>query len=60
VVRAALCVAFPIGLFWSVVSATSRSLQDSLLRTAVVYDWAAGVPAQRSSSPGEGATGPPT
>ena len=58
--RAALCVAFPIGLFWAVVSPTSRSVQDTLLRTAVVYDWAAGVPRQRSSSPGEGATGPPT
>ena len=42
--RAALCVVFPIGLYWSVVSATSRSVQDTLLRTAVVYDWAAGVP----------------
>ena len=60
--RAALCVVFPIGLFWSVVSATSRSLQDTLLRTAVVYDWAAGVPAspQRSSTPGEGTTSRPT
>jgi uncharacterized RDD family membrane protein YckC len=57
-VRAALCVVFPIGLFWSVISATSRSLQDTLLRTAVVYDWAASVPAspQRSSTPGEGTT----
>jgi uncharacterized RDD family membrane protein YckC len=60
--RAALCVVFPIGLFWSVVSATSRSLQDTLLRSAVVYDWAASVPAspQRSSTPGEGATSRPT
>jgi uncharacterized RDD family membrane protein YckC len=55
--RAALCVVFPIGLFWSVVSATSKSVQDVLLRTAVVYDWAAAVPASphRSSTPGEGA-----
>jgi uncharacterized RDD family membrane protein YckC len=60
--RAALCVVFPIGLFWSVVSATSRSVQDSLLRTAVVYDWASGVAAspQRSSPQGEGTTSPPT
>jgi uncharacterized RDD family membrane protein YckC len=42
--RAALCVGFPIGLFWSVVSATGRSVQDILLRTAVVYDWAVGLP----------------
>jgi hypothetical protein len=61
-VRAALCVVFPIGLYWAVVSATSRSVQDTLLRTAVVYDWAAGVPVpmQRSSTPGEGSTSQPT
>ena len=61
-VRAALCVVFPIGLFWSVVSATSRSLQDTLLRTAVVYDWAASGPASppMSSTPGEGTTSRPT
>jgi uncharacterized RDD family membrane protein YckC len=60
--RAALCVVFPIGLFWSVVSATSRSLQDTLLRNAVVYDWAVSVPAspQRSSTPGEGTPSRPT
>jgi uncharacterized RDD family membrane protein YckC len=56
--RAALCVVFPIGLFWSLVSATSRSVQDILFRTRVIYDWAAAVPVtisrQRSSSPGEG------
>jgi uncharacterized membrane protein/uncharacterized RDD family membrane protein YckC len=56
--RAALCVAFPIGLFWSVVSARSRSVQDVVLRTAVVYDWAVGepTPSPGSSSPGEGST----
>jgi uncharacterized RDD family membrane protein YckC len=61
-VRAALCVVFPIGLFWSVVSPTSRSVQDTLLRTAVVYDWAAGVPVptQGSSTPGEGRTSQPS
>jgi uncharacterized RDD family membrane protein YckC len=60
--RAALCVVFPIGLFWSVVSPTSRSVQDTLLRTSVVYDWAAGlsVPPQRSSRRGEGTTSQPT
>jgi uncharacterized RDD family membrane protein YckC len=62
VTRAVLCVVFPIGLFWSVVSPTSRSVQDGLLRTAVVYDWATGVPVppQRSSTPGEGTTSRPT
>jgi uncharacterized RDD family membrane protein YckC len=38
-VRAALCVAFPIGLLWCGVSASRRSVQDVLLRTAVIYDW---------------------
>jgi uncharacterized RDD family membrane protein YckC len=38
-VRSALCLALPIGLYWAVVSATSRSLQDSILRTCVRYDW---------------------
>jgi uncharacterized RDD family membrane protein YckC len=37
--RALLCVNFPIGLLWCAVSPRERSLQDVLLRTAVVYDW---------------------
>jgi uncharacterized RDD family membrane protein YckC len=37
--RAALYIVFPIGLFWSAVSARNRSVQDMLLRTSVVYDW---------------------
>ena len=35
--RAAACVAFPIGLFWVVLSPARLSLQDIVLRTAVVY-----------------------
>ncbi|MEO8518097.1 MAG: RDD family protein [Dermatophilaceae bacterium] len=42
VARAAFCVALPIGLFWAVVSSTNRSLQDSVLRTSVLYDWTTG------------------
>jgi uncharacterized RDD family membrane protein YckC len=38
-VRALACVLFPIGLLWSAVSATNRSVQDILLRTKVIYDW---------------------
>lgn len=38
-VRAAFCLVVPIGLFWSAVSRTNRSLQDTVLRTYVVYDW---------------------
>jgi uncharacterized RDD family membrane protein YckC len=39
IVRAALYAVFPVGLLWSAVSARQRSVQDLLLRTAVVYDW---------------------
>lgn len=38
-VRAVLCVIFPIGLAWVLVSRHNRSLQDVVLRTSVVYDW---------------------
>jgi uncharacterized RDD family membrane protein YckC len=37
--RAAFCVVFPIGLLWCVVNPRSRSVQDIVLRTSVVYDW---------------------
>ncbi len=36
--RALLCVIFPFGLIWVVFDSRRRSLQDILLRTAVVYD----------------------
>lgn len=39
VVRAAFCVVLPIGLYWAVLSRTNRSVQDSVLRTSVLYDW---------------------
>jgi uncharacterized RDD family membrane protein YckC len=39
VVRAGFCVLLPIGLYWAVFSPTNRSVQDSVLRTSVVYDW---------------------
>jgi uncharacterized RDD family membrane protein YckC len=39
VARSAFCVALPIGLYWAIVSATNRSLQDTVLRTSVLYDW---------------------
>lgn len=44
--RAALCAAVPIGLFWSLVSRESASVQDLLVRTKVVYDWRPRVPAR--------------
>jgi len=38
-IRAALCVGFPIGLLWCGVSASRRSVQDLVVRTSVIYDW---------------------
>ncbi|WP_083707228.1 RDD family protein [Intrasporangium flavum] len=40
-VRALLCVLVPLLLFWVVFSRENRSAVDVLLRTSVVYDWAA-------------------
>jgi hypothetical protein len=37
-----LYAAFPLGLAWVAVSRDSRSVQDLLLRTSVVYDWLPG------------------
>jgi len=42
VVRAALCVVFPLGLLWTVLGRRRRSLQDLLVGTVVVYDWTPG------------------
>lgn len=36
--RAVLCVFVPLGLLWSAVSVSRRSVQDLLLGSAVVYD----------------------
>jgi uncharacterized RDD family membrane protein YckC len=38
-VRALVYVVFPLGLLWSAVSPTRRSVQDLLVRSVVVYDW---------------------
>src|SRR3954447_19949517 len=40
VVRAAFCVLVPIGLFLALVNRQNRSLQDVVLRTTAIYDWA--------------------
>jgi uncharacterized RDD family membrane protein YckC len=37
--RAAFCVVFPVGLLWCAINPGSRSVQDIILRTSVVYDW---------------------
>jgi uncharacterized RDD family membrane protein YckC len=39
-VRAALCLAFPVGLLWC-AGDRRRSVQDMLVGTSVVYDWRA-------------------
>jgi len=44
--RALACVVFPLGLLWSIVSSHNRSLQDVVLRTSVIYDWNAQLPAR--------------
>ena len=36
--RAVLCVVFPIGLLWVAVSAGRRSVQDVLVGSVVIYD----------------------
>jgi uncharacterized RDD family membrane protein YckC len=38
-VRAVLWTAFPIGIFWVLVSEKNASIQDLICSTAVVYDW---------------------
>ena len=37
--RAVLCLLFLPGILWALVSKRNASVQDLLLRTAVVYDW---------------------
>lgn len=49
--RALFCVVFPIGLLWIAFSADRRSLQDLVLRTAVVYDWSPHHHVARPQSP---------
>ncbi len=38
-VRALLCLVFPIGLLWVLVSPRNRAVHDALTGTTVVYDW---------------------
>lgn len=40
--RAVLCLAFPAGLLWILVSRRNASVQDLVLRSAVIYDWSYG------------------
>jgi uncharacterized RDD family membrane protein YckC len=54
VVRAVLYLIFLPGILWVAVSRKNASLQDLLLRTAVVYDWG---PAVAPGRPREGPAG---
>lgn len=47
--RAVVCVAFPLGLLWAALSRSHRSVADLLARTAVVYDWPGGAPFRPAS-----------
>jgi uncharacterized RDD family membrane protein YckC len=49
--RAVACLVFPLGLFWSAISARNASLQDLLFGTSVVYDWRMHVPDARTDEP---------
>jgi uncharacterized RDD family membrane protein YckC len=51
--RAVLYVLFPAGLLWVLASRRNASVQDLVLGTAVVYDWAYH-PADESPPTGDG------
>lgn len=55
--RAMLCLLFPPGLLWAVVSRKRCSIQDAALRTVVVYDWSDDVGMRRAASRRYGAIG---
>ncbi|WP_030673164.1 RDD family protein [Streptomyces rimosus] len=40
--RAVLCVVFPLGLLWTALSRRDASVADLVVRSAVVYDWYGG------------------
>jgi uncharacterized RDD family membrane protein YckC len=42
--RALLCVLFPAGLLWVLISQRNAAVHDLLARSAVVYDWSYGAP----------------
>ncbi len=53
ILRSALCVVFPIGVLYTVVSRANRSVADIVLRTSVIYDWGRRglVPSDRKTRP---------
>jgi uncharacterized RDD family membrane protein YckC len=53
--RAALCVLFPMGLLWCLFSRHNHSVADIVLRTSVIYDWKARVPPRAARRSRKGA-----
>ncbi len=47
--RAVLCVLFPVGLLWVLVSRRNYAVHDLLVRSAVVYDWYYHAPPEQDS-----------
>ena len=56
--RAVLYVLFPAGLLWVLASRRNASLQDLIVRTVVVYDWAYHPPDQPSPTSDGGSSRP--
>jgi uncharacterized RDD family membrane protein YckC len=56
--RALLCVVFPLGLLWSAVSRARRSVQDLVVGSEVVYEWGPRAP-RRQTLPAQATTGGP-
>jgi uncharacterized RDD family membrane protein YckC len=54
-----LYVLFPAGLLWILASRRNASLQDLIVRTAVVYDWAY-QPADKATPTSDGRSPRPT
>jgi uncharacterized RDD family membrane protein YckC len=48
--RAVLCVLFPAGLLWVLVSRRNYAVHDLLVRSAVVYDWYYHAPPEADST----------
>jgi uncharacterized RDD family membrane protein YckC len=48
--RALLCATFPLLLVWVAVDFKSRSVQDLIVRTRVVYDWGGAAPSKPAPS----------
>lgn len=44
--RAAMNIAFPVGLLWVIPSPSNRSVQDVILRSSVVYAWTSRIEAR--------------